>query len=256
MPLHSSKNYHRFEHEFGQKEITWHPVPGENYWEIPNNTWCYYEPGPFDTNWSQVVHTRVSRDDFQHRDPSFYGIHWWNPRNNLYKELWCSCEQCIEFVDAKKEDLVKKYFTADEILATNTQLKQRHLALYKPVRCRMFYYCCCGDGENLFQCRSCFHICRNQFYERFLTVPDSKLINKAEAYAHVMSRAHDTTPFTPTTLNMEYLLPCTLDTLVEVHKQNLIEQHKLKDRQEKAALFAKYGLSLGEYEAKRAQTIQ
>ena len=248
MPKHSSKNFHEFEHECLDKELQWKQTH-ECILNPETHTcnMCDLDTHPFDTSWSYRVKTGFGRKELQHTPMSCY-----QKRYELYYKLWCSCPLCIEFVDSKEVDLVQKYFSAQEILDTNAELKRQHLQNYEKSGLTIDCDCCMrGRWLYWYSSASCQYNSKEWFYETYLKIPDSQLFLKSELYAHVLSRNHDTTPFTPKRVNMEYVMPCTLNTLLERYKETLLDIHKHKERREKAELFARYGLSLSEYEARK-----
>lgn len=251
MPQYSSKNYYKAELEEydALQEKEW------EYWEqmyhrtkYDRHSWYYnYEDytwsSAFNTNWTKHIGSTRSKKCM-----------CCNKNGCAFTS--CSCDYCYEMKCWSFKEIVKKYFTPQQILEYNSSVSIQHQKFYC-TKCEQIYQ---ENVVSLFlkldgdvKCRTktfyperfSYSYCNN----RMIACPIDKIITKSNLYKYILSDRRQ--PLKIEEINMDMISNTTLEYFMDHHRKNILEYHEQQKQRDQIELLNKYGLTMKDYTSYR-----
>lgn len=259
MPQHSSKNYYKAEMDQNEQdeEKEWQNICHSFFTGHSSHCRWAYECSCRDINWSNAFNTDWTKDIgyVPKRTCKFC--------KSSCPHISCSCDYCYEMSSWSRINIVKKYFTPEQILEYNNSLPVSELKKYCS-KCERIWDVCGWNvlrnyEENICYTQTSYNYdwfnglsysytyCLNKLVP---CTPDL-IASKKGAYNHILS--HSMKPFEVKEINMDMISEKTLDYFMEHHKQNILDYHEQQQQRDRMELLKKYGLTIEEYKSYRLQ---
>ncbi len=260
MPLHSSKNYYKAELDQNEQdeEKEWQNICNSFFTGHSSHCRWAYECACRDVIWSNAFNTEWTKNiGYSATSRCKYCFDEQYRPLKVCPHIRCSCDYCYEMKHWGAIEIVKKYFTPEQILEYNSSLPVKYQKLYCTTCDRIYHEnirSLYNNGLGLVCMNRVFSI--NEFNYRYclnkiIICPMDKIIKTINLYKHLLSAC--TPPVEIKEINMDMISGVTLEYFMNHHKQTILEYHQQEKQKEQKELLNKYGVGLEEYKKYRLE---